>query len=149
MRRTRVARARRRGEGTGAHRLPHRAIVAARRARSGCGATAPRRHPATGPQAGVAAEMRPRAEEGRPGDAPTSSLRVTHTRPAPGRFRRPRAGDLGRCGKARAADRQTPIEQTDRRAATAVTAISLAAVVQSRRRRASPAPWRAGMKGCS
>jgi hypothetical protein len=47
----------------------------------------------------VRREMRPRAEEGRPGDAPTSSLRVTDARPGLGRFMRPRTGDPGRCGK--------------------------------------------------
>jgi hypothetical protein len=46
----------------------------------------------------VRREMRPRAEEGRPGDAPTSSLRVTDARPGLGRFMRPRTGDPGRCG---------------------------------------------------
>jgi hypothetical protein len=53
----------------------------------------------------VRRQLRPRAEEGRPGDAPTSSLRVTDRRPVLGRFKRPSAGDPGRCGNQMSANR--------------------------------------------
>jgi hypothetical protein len=103
------------GQGTGAWHLPPDAVGAARRlsvpgAMVIAAAIRPWRplpHPSRGAtrpgssspspssadgsrkeeehRAVVTPEMRPRAEEGRPGDAPTSSLRVTHTKPAVGR----------------------------------------------------------------